>query len=294
MSGAAAPTKTGTSTSQISAVKRAFRVACSMPTLPATVVRASTRTSGAESAMMMATASSVSVSMRKLRIGFGSLEPLVRYFETQRWRSARQHEGGFLWFRRLSLILRSLRSGRLEGSLILRSPRSGRLEGRHALKSALQVGLRSLDVLVADAGGDGRAARRPAGRGAVGCAVEGNRQTFVAAPGSAEAEELEPVEEGRDRRLRDRREDDAEEAGRAGEIALPDRVAGVVGQGRVDHPQNLGPRLKPARQRQPLPLGFAQPQVHRAEPAQREKDVLRPGRDPHQACRLMEPLEPRL
>src|SRR5208337_4431066 len=121
--------------------------------------------------------------------------------------------------------LRSLRSGRLEGSLILRSPRSGRLEGRHALKSALQVGLQILDVLEADAEADGRAARRPAGRGAVGCAVEGNRQTFVAAPGSAEAEELEPVEEGRDRRLRDRLEDDAEEAGRAGEIALPDRVA---------------------------------------------------------------------
>ena len=61
---------TGTSERQISAAKSAFRVACSTPTLPATVVSASTRTSGAERAMMIATASSdaVSVSMRKLRM----------------------------------------------------------------------------------------------------------------------------------------------------------------------------------------------------------------------------------
>jgi hypothetical protein len=58
----------------ISAVRSAFRVACSTPTLPATVVKPSTRTPGSESAMMIATASSeaVSVSMRKLRMGLVS------------------------------------------------------------------------------------------------------------------------------------------------------------------------------------------------------------------------------
>ena len=70
VSGRSAPVKTGTSELQISAVRSAFRVACSRPTLPATVVRPSTRTSGAASAIMIATASSeaVSVSMRKLRM----------------------------------------------------------------------------------------------------------------------------------------------------------------------------------------------------------------------------------
>src|SRR5260370_9493257 len=65
--------KTGTSDPEISAVRSAFSVACSRPTLPAIVVSARTLTSLAESAIMIATASSeaVSVSMRKLRIVSG-------------------------------------------------------------------------------------------------------------------------------------------------------------------------------------------------------------------------------
>src|SRR5208337_5435066 len=193
----------------MSAVKSAFRVACSRLTLPATVVSASTRTSGMERAMMMATASSeaVSVSMRKSR-----------------------------------MIGRSSR----------RSPETD--------ETPLEIRLQVLDVFEANAEADRRSPRRPAGRGAVGRAVERHGEALVAAPGIAEAEQLEPVEEGRDRRLGHRLEDDAEEARRAGEIAPPDRMARMIGQGGMDDPEDLGPRRQPARQRERLPLGFAQPQ----------------------------------
>ncbi len=131
-------------------------------------------------------------------------------------------------------------------------------------------------------------------RVAVRCASNGTARTLVAAPGIAEAEQLEPVQERRNRRLGRGPEDHAEEAGRAGEIALPQRVARMIGQGGVDDGEDLRPPRQPAGQRKRLPLGFAQPQLHAAHPAQRQKDIFRAGGDRHQVGRLVELFEPRL
>ena len=68
-------------------------------------------------------------------------------------------------------------------------------------------------------------------------------------------------------------------------VALPKRVARMIGQGGVDDAQDLGPVAEPLRQRQSLTLRLAQPRVHGAQAAQRKKDVLGAGRDRHQVDR---------
>jgi hypothetical protein len=80
------------------------------------------------------------------------------------------------------------------------------------LKAAIEVALQVLDVLEADAEADCGTAGREARRGAGGGAIEGKGEAFVAAPGIAETEQLEPVEESRDGRLRGRFQHNRKEA----------------------------------------------------------------------------------
>jgi hypothetical protein len=115
-----------------------------------------------------------------------------------------------------------------------------------------------------------------------GCAVEGNDEAFVAGPRIAEAEQLEPVEHA------------ATPASDTGFSTIEKRpeepvksrfhsaMARMIGQGRVDDAQHLGPVAEPCRKRQPLAFRLAQPKLHRAQAAQREKHVLGAGRDRHQ------------
>ena len=151
-----------------------------------------------------------------------------------------------------------------------------------------------LDVLEADAEAHRRAAGREARRGASGCAVEGNREAFVASPGIAESEQLEAVQERRDAGLRHGLQHNRKEAGGAGEVALPKRVARMVGQGGVDDAKHFGPVAEPVRKRQPLAFRLPQAKLHRAQAAKREKHVLCAGRDRHQVDRAVKPLEPLL
>ena len=85
----------------------------------------------------------------------------------------------------------------------------------------------------------GRAARRPARRGADVGAIERDREAFVAAPGCADAEQFERIEESIHRLLRHRLEHHAEQARGAGEVALPQRVAGMARHRRMQQAQAL-------------------------------------------------------
>ena len=69
-------------------------------------------------------------------------------------------------------------------------------------------------------------------------------------------------------------------------------MAGITGQGGVEHAQHLGAALEPFCERERLTLRFAQTQVHRAQAAQGEKDILGTGGDRHQVDAGFEPWEP--
>jgi len=73
--------------------------------------------------------------------------------------------------------------------------------------------------------------------------------------------------------LRLRLQHDAEQAGGAAEIPLPDRVAGIGFERRMQNPDDLGPGRKPARHLQAGAIMLREPDGQRAHPAQREKDV---------------------
>src|SRR5688572_15981817 len=92
-----------------------------------------------------------------------------------------------------------------------------------------------------------RSARIPRNRAPIGAAVEGHHEALVAAPRITHPEQLEPVQHGADRLAWSGFQDDGEEAGRAFEIALPDRVTGMALQRRMQHPRNLAPGFEPAR-----------------------------------------------
>src|SRR4029077_1074331 len=89
-------------------------------------------------------------------------------------------------------------------------------------KAAFEIADQVIDVLEPDMQPHGRPARHPLRRCADAGAVDWNGQAREAAPRRADAEETERVDERVDRALRDRLEHDAEEAARAGKIALPD------------------------------------------------------------------------
>ena len=68
--------------------------------------------------------------------------------------------------------------------------------------------------------------------------------------------------------------------GRTSRRSRASRSRGRDGRaGRGGDAHDFRPRLQPMRQRQRLPFGLPQPQLHRAQAAQREKDVLRARRD---------------
>src|SRR5829696_1986927 len=100
----------------------------------------------------------------------------------------------------------------------------------------------------------GRARRIPARGGAVGGAVERDREALEAAPGGADPEQLEAVEHRLECPFRSRLEHDREQPRRALEVALPDRVAGIALERRVEHASDLRSRSEPARHVERLTL----------------------------------------
>src|SRR5215470_14316779 len=139
------------------------------------------------------------------------------------------------------------------------SPRRGEC-GKAAFEIADQV----VDVLESDVQAHRRPAWRPFHRCADAGAVEWNGQALEAAPRRADAEEVQRVDERVDRALRDRLEDDAEEAARAGKIAAPHGMARTALERRMQHANDLGARGEPTRDLQSRLMVLRQPHAQGA------------------------------
>src|SRR5260221_297954 len=74
-----------------------------------------------------------------------------------------------------------------------------------------------------------------------------------------------------------RLEDDAEEAAGAGEIALPQVIAGGAGKGRVEHLMHLRPFGEPGGDGEARLNLALQPHAHAAHAAQRQPAIVRAG-----------------
>ena len=66
------------------------------------------------------------------------------------------------------------------------------------------------------------------------------------------------------------------------QIAWP----GITLQRRIQHPDDLGPRRQPARHFEPRSMMLRQPHSERAQAAQRQKHVVRPGANAEQPDRF--------
>src|SRR5262249_50873101 len=117
----------------------------------------------------------------------------------------------------------------------------------------------------------------PAGRGAAALGVGGLDQALIAAPAGADPEQIERGDKAVDRRLRDRLQHDAEQSACAEKISLPQRVAGIFGERRVEDARYVRPALQPARDLDCVPLMPFETDAQRAHAAQSEEDVVRPG-----------------
>ena len=72
-------------------------------------------------------------------------------------------------------------------------------------------------------------------------------EALVTAPGRADAKQLEPVHHAGHRRLVAGVHREPEQAGRPGEVPLPQRMTWIALQGRIEHPLHLRTRFEPAR-----------------------------------------------
>src|SRR6516162_5097791 len=107
--------------------------------------------------------------------------------------------------------------------------------GRQSRKAALEVGDQIIYILEADMKPHGRPARRPGGGGAYLGAVERDGEVLDSAPGGADAEQGQRVEEGMCCGLRGGAQHDAEQAAGARVIAPPERMAGIVFERGMKH-----------------------------------------------------------
>ena len=89
--------------------------------------------------------------------------------------------------------------------------------------------------------------RRGADDGVVG---GGNDQTLEPAPGKAQLEVMEAIQHGIHRRFGGGLQDHPEQAASAGEIPLPQGMAGIGGQRRIQHPVHFRSALQPSGERQ--------------------------------------------
>src|SRR5262245_44821905 len=119
--------------------------------------------------------------------------------------------------------------------------------GGEALQAALEILDQVIGVLEPDVEAQTVSRRLPPGSGAVVARVEREHEALETAEARADAEMLQPVDERGHRGLGEGLEHHGEESGRTGKVTLPDRVARVVGQRRVEHAVHLGPDLEPLR-----------------------------------------------
>ena len=118
--------------------------------------------------------------------------------------------------------------------------------------------------------------------------MAGKDQAFKPAPGIADPEMLQPVDKGGHRRLGDRLQFETEQAAGAFEVAFPERMAGIAGQGGIEYPRHFRPRAEPVRQRQRRLLVTLQPDRQGAQAAQGQEAVVAAGGKAHIAVGLLQ------
>ncbi|MNZ90057.1 hypothetical protein D3C78_1090080 [compost metagenome] len=111
---------------------------------------------------------------------------------------------------------------------------------------------------------------RPGGR------VHGQGQALEPAPGQPDAKQLQALEEPAQGLLVHGLQDHGEQAARAGEVAPPQRMARVAGQGRMQDLGHHGVRAQGLRQRQAVFAVLAQSHRQSAQAAQCQVHVIRP------------------
>src|SRR6187551_1034547 len=102
--------------------------------------------------------------------------------------------------------------------------------GAHAMKATLEIRDEIVRILEANVESQVRPTIGPRRCAAVGGWIHGNDEALIAAEAHSHPEEREPVQERIDRRLGSWMQQDAEQTTRSAKVALPDRVAAIVGQ----------------------------------------------------------------
>ena len=118
---------------------------------------------------------------------------------------------------------------------------------------------------------------RPAGDAAEAVGIDRNQQTLIAAPAVSHREMAHPVEHGGEGRLvRELGPDrEGEKAAGPAEVALPDRMAGILGECRM---QNSGDFVAVAQPAGDPECGFLVPgeaRRHAAQTAEGEEGIVR-------------------
>src|SRR5262245_39428502 len=117
----------------------------------------------------------------------------------------------------------------------------------HGSKRCLEIGYQVIRILEADVHPYRRTARLPGRGGADPLGIGDLDEAFEAAPARAYAEELECVDERCGGLLAHRDQHERKERGGAVEVALPDLVARIVLERRVEHALHVRALLEPAR-----------------------------------------------
>src|SRR5262249_34673381 len=151
-----------------------------------------------------------------------------------------------------------------------------------------------VDILEPDVEANRRPARHPFRRRPNAGAIEWNGQALEAAPRSANAEQIERVDERVHRILRDRLEDDAEQSARTGKIAPPNSMARTALERWMQHAGDFRARGEPMRHLQSRLVVVCKPHAHGAQPAQAEIDVVRSDAKTQRVHRLAQALPSRL
>src|SRR3546814_2771240 len=129
----------------------------------------------------------------------------------------------------------------------------------------------------------------PPGRGADRPRIARHDQAFIAAPAEPDAEMRQCVDESRPRAIVGALQGKAEQPAGAGEIARPQRMAGIVRQPRMEHPPDLCPRREPARDRKPVLAVPLQAHVERPQAAQYQGAIVGRNRMAKLIARLAQP-----
>src|SRR5260221_9444259 len=146
--------------------------------------------------------------------------------------------------------------------------------GVEAIEAAREIVDEIVDILEPGMDAHRRTGAVPRFGGAQLFRMARDDEALEAAPGIPHAEKLHAVEHRLECRPRTWFEDDAEEPGSAGEIALPELVPGMLGHRRMKNALDLGTRLEPVGEREGLLLMLLHAHRGGAQSAQRQVAIV--------------------